>query len=208
MRHDNHGGRPTLETLESRRLMAVTPLFSADCLPRPIPPGTGNGGVSRPPTPTPTPTPTPKPGHDGNDHEGDGDHHNPTPDVTPAPIKTVIPKVIGNWSGAHATPDKLLGGNLSLEVRQSKINADELSALLDFTGPQDIRWSGQLLYDGQTGHLTMYYLSSKLVARMEATLVTGGQAPTLVGTVEYFTKDGSYKAAFSLRHGVNTLPTA
>lgn len=196
MRHDKSGILPSVEILESRRLMSTSVFLGGECLPH-IPNPT--------PSPTPPPTPSPTPGdgnNQGDDDHDQGDHHHPDPDPnptpTPPPIKVVTPEVIGNWSGSHSSSDKSVQGSLSLDVTEPTDGG--LTARVDFTGTQRIRWSGQLLYDDQTGHFTMYYLSSKLVAKLDATLGADGGSPVLSGTVEYFTRDGSYTSTFSLLH--------
>jgi hypothetical protein len=203
--HDQSGILPTIEMLESRRLMSTSVFLGGECLPHV-------------PTPTPSPTPSPTPG-DGNgqgDDNDQGDHHhpdpNPTPDPkptpnptpTPPPVSVVIPEVIGNWSGSHSSSDKSVQGSLSLDVTEP--TDGDLAAHVDFTGPQRIRWSGQLLYNAQTGHFTMFYLSSKLVAKFDATLGLDNGTPTLQGTVEYFTAQGSYKSTFLMLHDAAALP--
>ena len=102
-------------------------------------------------------------------------------------------------SGSHSSSDKSVRGSLSLDVTEPTDGG--LVGHVDFTGTQRVRWSGQLMYNAQTGHFTMYYLSSKLVAKFDATLGTdGSNTPVLQGTVEYFTRDGSYTSTFSLLH--------
>jgi hypothetical protein len=200
MRHDNEGILPTVEALESRRLMSTSVFLGTECLPH---------------IPNPTPSPNPSPAQGDGNNQGDdndqGGHHdpdpnpnpdpNPTPNPapTPPPIDVVIPEVIGNWSGSHSGTDKSVQGSLSLDVTEPTDGG--LAGHLDFTGTQRIRWSGQLLYNAQTGHFTMYYLSSKLVAKFDATLTAdGSNTPLLQGTVEYFTRDGSYTSTFALLH--------
>lgn len=198
MRHDHPGILPTVEILESRRLMSTSVFLGGACLPHiPTPnpaPGDGNGqgddndqGDHNTPDPKPNPDPNPNP------------KPTPNPTPTPPPVDVVIPEVIGNWSGSHSSTDKGVQGSLSLDVTEP--TTGDLAGHIDFTGPQRIRWSGQLLYNAQTGHFTMYYLSSKLVAKFDATLGTdGNNTPVLSGTVEYFTADGSYRSTFSLLH--------
>ena len=212
-RNDFEHPLPSVEALESRRLMSTSVFLGGQCLPPANTPPT--------PTPTPTPTPNPKPGHhnNGNDddhpdeHDGDsgGDDDgeekpNPNPNPNPPPIDVVIPQVVGTWSGEHATADQTDKGGLTLDV--GKTADGDLTAALDFRGRQRIRWSGQLLYSAKSGQLTMYYLSSTLVAKLSATLTVSNGAPSLQGTVEYFTRDGSYKATFSLQHDLDGLPNA
>jgi len=183
--------------------MSTSVFLGTECLPH-IPNPTPS------PTPPPTPSPTPGDGNNQGDDNDQGGHHdpdpnpnpnpNPTPNPTPAPppIEVVAPEVIGNWSGSHSSSDKSVRGSLSLDVTEP--TDDGLAGQVDFTGPQHIRWSGQLLYNARTGHFTMYYLSSKLVAKLDATLGADGGAPVLAGTVEYFTRDGSFTSTFSLLH--------
>jgi hypothetical protein len=202
MRHDTTR-IPTIEALESRRLMSTSVFLGGQCLP-PAPTPTPTPTI--PPTPNPNPIPTPTPGHGGghddddNDQGDDDDNPSPTPDPRPAPdpIDMVVPQLAGNWTGTHATPDNTGSGTLSLGIRAPE--DDDLLASLDFTGPRRIRWTGQLLYNTSTGHLTMYYLSSKLVAKLDAVLVTTNGTTTLQGTIEYHTPDDFYTATFSLHH--------
>jgi len=210
MRHDHDddsGILPSFEILESRRLMSTSVFLGGECLP-----------PAHTPTPSPTPSPNPGDGNNQGDNNDQGGHHhhdpdptpdpnpdpNPNPTPAPPPVSVVIPEVVGSWSGSHASADKSVRGSVSLDVTEP--TDGDLSAHVDFTGPQRIRWSGQLLYNTQTGHFTMYYLSSKLVAKFDATLTTDGATPVLQGTVEYFTRDGSYTSTFTLLHDAGALP--
>ena len=156
------------ETLELRRLMSTSVFLGLDCLPTPAS------------TPAPASTPTPAKRHA----------------KKAAPIEAVIPKVTGSWTGAQVKNDNSAGAELSIDI--SSPAPGELNGQVDFHGPRRIRWAGQMLYNADTGHLTMYFLSSSLIARLDATLVTHGQSSSLQGTIEYFTPDGSYTATLSL----------
>ena len=112
------------------------------------------------------------------------------------PIESVIPKITGSWSGSQVKDDHSAGAELSLDITSPA--PGELNGQLDFHGPRRIRWAGQMMYNDETGHLTMYFLSSSLIAKLDATFVTHGQSASIEGTIEYFTPDGSYSATLSL----------
>jgi hypothetical protein len=114
------------------------------------------------------------------------------------PISVVIPQATGSWTGSQVKADNSTGAELSLTIT-SRAPA-ELNGKVDFHGPRRIRWAGQMLYNDKTGHLSMYFLSSTLIAKVDAALVTDPQTGTasLQGTIEYFTPDGSYSATLSL----------
>lgn len=132
--------------------------------------------------------------------------HKPTPTPAPAkaptptadPITVVIPKVTGSWAGSQVKADNSAGAELSLTITSPA--PGELNGKVDFHGPRRIRWAGQMLYNEATGHLSMYYLSSTLIAKVDAAVVTDPQTGTssLRGTIEYFTPDGPYSATLSL----------
>lgn len=177
----DHRSLPTLETLEARRLMSTSVFLGIDCLP--------HGGSTATPVPA-----------EGNNSNGGGNTPAPAKqDPTPTfpPIETVIPQVTGTWSGSQVKSDHSLGAELSLVVTTPA--PGELTAKLDMRGPSRIRWTGQLLYNPATGHLNMYYVSGSLVARLDATLSLDGQTPTLEGTFDYVTLDGTYTATLTLR---------
>jgi hypothetical protein len=178
---NNHRNMPAIEALEGRRLMSTSVFLGIDCLPH-----------GAPPTPTPGPT--------GSNENGDSVGETPSaPSSAPAfpPIEAVIPQVTGAWEGSQVRTDHSLGAELSLVVTTPA--PGELNARLDLRGPRRIRWSGQLLYNEATGHLSMFYMSSSLVAHLDASLVMDGQTPTLEGTFGYVTPDGTYTATLTLR---------
>jgi hypothetical protein len=169
------GQVPMIEALESRRLMSTSVFLGLDCLPAADAPAPGDDHGLDTPDPTPTPSPDPKP-----------------------TIRDAIPLVTGSWTGSQVKADDSLGAELSLVVWSP---ADgELNASIDLHGARRIRWRGQMMYNAQTGHLTMYYLSTSLIAKLDVTLTTDGQqaAPKLEGTIEYYTPDGSYSATLTL----------
>jgi hypothetical protein len=161
---------PSMEGLESRRLMSATFATGGLCL---IPPR------SHPPTPAPTPTPTPVP-------TAGRHHHHRTRAAAPSPSP------VGDWAGNSI--------DASLEVRVSQAGNGDLFAKVAFTGATSFQGSAQLTYSSTTGQFTMWVVSPRLVVKFSGTLVTPNRdVPEFHGSLETYSRKGAFKGQFVLQ---------
>ena len=164
---------PSMEGLESRRLMSASFATGGLCL---IPPPV------RAPVPAPTPAPTPTPARH---------HHHRTHATAPPPTP------VGNWAGVHVTNDSV---DASLHVQVSQAKNGDLYAKVAFTGVTSFQGMAQLTYSRKTGQYTLWVMSPKLVVKFSGTLVNDNpNSPEFRGSLEAYTRKGAFKGQFTLQ---------
>ena len=170
---------PSMESLESRRLLSATLVASGLCL---IPP------PAHAPAPVP---PTPAPVH----HHR---HRSHAAAATPGPL--------GDWAGIHVTNDSV---DASLQVHVSQAKNGELFAKVAFTGSTSFSGSAQLTYNRTTGQYAMWIMSPKLVVKFSGTLTTDSRGtPEFHGSLESYTRKGAFKAQLILQKAASPAQPA
>jgi hypothetical protein len=191
------------EMLESRQLLAAPSVFlGAECLPSaPPPPVFGQPSAPLPSSPAPSnpsaPSDPTSPGHHPTPNKPKP-KPKPTPKPKPNPKPVPAAQLVGEWAGRHAEVDGDVEGGMTLRV--GKVKGD-LFGEVTFDGPLAFEHTSRLNYSAKTGRFTLYVVSPKLVIRVDGAVTGRGNNARLEGDVQYYTKQGAYKATFALTPG-------